>query len=101
MRMFVKKLLNWRKRTTAIHSGSLVHYLPENGVYTYFREDSKSLIMVSMNNNDTATQLNTTRFSEVTADVKSALDIFTNKRTEFGDLIDVPAKTAVVFELEK
>ena len=98
---FVKTLLNWRKRTTAIHSGSLVHYLPENGVYTYFREDSKSLVMVAMNNNDTATQLNTTRFSEVTADVKSVLDIFTNKRTEFVDLIEVPAKTAVVFELEK
>lgn len=98
---FVKKLLNWRKRTAAIHNGSLVHYLPENGVYTYFREDSNALVMVAMNNNEAATQINTTRFSEVTAGVKSALDIFTNKRTEFGDIIEVPAKTAVVFELEK
>ncbi len=37
---FTKELLNWRKGATAIHNGSLKHFVPEDGVYVYFRKNA-------------------------------------------------------------
>lgn len=97
---FVKTLLNWRKQTSAVHNGSLVHYLPEDGVYTYFRQDDKALVMVVMNNNEKAKKVATERFSEVTDLAKSKLNVLSGESSDYGATIRVPAKTALVFELK-
>lgn len=41
MQGFVKRILNWRKRASAIHQGETTHYVPENGVYVTFRYDDR------------------------------------------------------------
>ncbi len=97
---FVKRLLNWRKSATAVHSGKLVHYLPEDGVYVYFRYDTKQKVMVMMNNNKESATLSTDRFAEVTEGVSSMTNVMTGAKHTFGGSIDVPAKTAMVLELK-
>ena len=97
---FVRKLLNWRKQATAIHYGKLTHYLPKEGIYTFFRQDDNQLVMVVMNNNLEEKEVATQRFSEVAGGVTSKKDIFSGKTSDYKSTIKVPAKTALVFELQ-
>lgn len=96
---FVKTLLNWRKSASAIHSGSLVHYLPEDGVYVYFRANDQQLVMVLMNNNQEEVEVDTTRFKETSKAASSMKNVMTGARKDYGRSITVPARTAAVFEL--
>ena len=41
--LFTKQLLNWRKNSLAVTKGTLTHYLPQNGVYVYFRKYKNEL----------------------------------------------------------
>ena len=49
---FLSKLLNWRKNCDAIAYGSLKHFMPENGIYTYRRKLNDKEVIVMMNGND-------------------------------------------------
>ncbi len=100
MQSFVKALLNWRKQSSAIHSGRLTHYLPKDGVYTFFRFTDDEVVMVLMNNNDSPTDLNLSRFSERTNGKKTMTNVFTKAATPLPEVYRVPAKSAQVFELK-
>jgi len=45
---FMKTLLNWRKTSKVIHSGKLMHFAPNEGVYVYFRYDQNNKVMVGI-----------------------------------------------------
>ena len=98
---FTKALLNWRKNSKAIKQGKLKHYIPEEGVYVYFRYLQDEAVMVIINNNEESRTFKTDRFSENLDGYSSGTDIIT--RTYFDQLrmISVPAMTARVIELKK
>ena len=52
--IFMKKLLNWRKNSTAVHNGELKHFAPSynNEVYTIVRFNKNSLVMLILNNEE-------------------------------------------------
>jgi glycosidase len=62
MQQYVKQILNWRKTATAIQNGKLIHYVPEKGVYVYFRYNDEQQIMVVLNKNTTSQTLQLDRF---------------------------------------
>lgn len=98
---FTKALLNWRKNSKAIKEGKLKHYIPEEGVYVFFRYLQDEAVMVIINNNEESRTFKTDRFSENLDGYSSGTDITT--RTYFDQLrmISVPAMTARVIELKK
>ena len=46
---FVKQLANFRLTSSAIKFGKLMQYIPQNGVYTYFRYNEEQTIICIMN----------------------------------------------------
>lgn len=100
MQGFVKKLLNWRKTSSAIHSGNLVHYLPKDGVYAYFRSSGNEQVMVLMNNNDSSSLVDLSRFQIELNDHKTLHNILYEKTMLIPTAMPVPAKTALIFELK-
>ena len=46
---FVKQLANFRLTSSAIKFGKLMQYIPQNGVYTYFRYNEEQSIICIMN----------------------------------------------------
>lgn len=98
---FTKALLNWRKNSKAITQGKLKHYIPEEGVYVYFRYIENEAVMVVINNNEESRTFKTDRFNENLTGYSSGTDIIS--RTYFDQLrmISVPAMTARVIELKK
>lgn len=97
---FIKKLLNWRKKATVVHNGQLTHFMPQNGVYVYFRYNADEKLMVVLNKNEQAQTLDLRRFAEMIHNVSSGEDIVSGKSFALKDKLTVPAKTPLVLELK-
>jgi len=95
---YFRKLANYRKNTTALQTGKLMQYVPENGVYVFFRYDAAKTVMIICNTNDKESSVETARFTERTARFKNAKNIITDEQTGL-ERITIPAKSTQVFEL--
>jgi len=92
--------LNWRKNNAVIHDGKLTHFGPENGVYVYFRHSEKGKVMVVMNKNSTSKSLSMGNYAELIKPGAQLTDVLSDKTQVLGANLEVPAKTALVFEVK-
>lgn len=76
---WLKQLLNWRKTATAIHEGKLLHFVPEQSVYVYFRSNGSQTFMVVLNKNKKPHTLALGRFAEALGDAKEAKDVLSGR----------------------
>ena len=98
---YLKTLLNWRKQTPVIHTGKFMHFIPENGLYVYFRYNDAESVMVVLNNNEEARSLDTKRFHERLNGYSSGKNVVTNETLSNLQNISLPAKSATIIELKK
>ena len=96
---FMKTLINWRKKTPVVHSGKLMHFSPDFGVYVYFRYNENDKVMVVLNKNTEDFELNLGRFEEMLDGEKSGLNILDGKEYKLEDKLNVPARSPMVLEL--
>ncbi len=98
---FVRTLLNWRKNNPVIHTGAMKHFIPENGVYVYFRYNADKKVMVVLNSADGEPKtLDMKRFAEVLGDSDSGVDVISGKKyTGLQQALTVPAKSVLILEL--
>jgi neopullulanase len=99
MSSYLKKILNWRKNAEAIHTGKLKHYIPQDGVYVYFRYNDKQTVMVAINNSEQERNLNTAVFSEFLSKFASATDIISGKIIDTRSDISIPPMSGMILEL--
>ncbi len=97
---FMKKLLNWRKNKKVIHSGKLMQFAPEDGIYVYFRYDDSDVIMIILNKNEHETEVELAQFNEMLNGFSSAQDMITTKKIKLEKSVMVPTKSALILELE-
>jgi neopullulanase len=97
---FIKKILNWRKNQPVIHTGELLHFIPEKGVYVFFRYNENKKVMIILNKNEQAYTLQLDRFSEIMDGVSKAKDILTDKSFNLNDSIELTAKQPMILELD-
>jgi neopullulanase len=98
---FTKKLLNWRKKNTAVQTGKFIHYVPQNNVYVYFRYDKTKTVMVVLNNNSKEQTVFLNRFSENLKDFTKGTDVLSGKSFNFTNTsISVKGKTPLIIELQ-
>ncbi|WFO18131.1 cyclomaltodextrinase C-terminal domain-containing protein [Cellulophaga baltica 4] len=99
---FVKKLLNWRKSTTVIHSGSLKHFAPKNKeeVYVFFRYNNQKKIMVILNKNTEDVLLDLTTYREILGDSLSGREVLNDIRINAASKLSVKARNAMIIEVE-
>lgn len=98
---YLKKLLNWRKQNPVIHTGKLKHYVPEKDTYVYFRSNSEKTVMVVINQNKKAQNLNLNRFSESLGAFISGKDVISGKEFDFSKAsISLAPNTSVLLELK-
>ncbi|MBA7587420.1 hypothetical protein ES708_29449 [subsurface metagenome] len=97
---FFRKLLNWRKENPVIHTGKLTHFVPENGVYVYFRYNDKKKVMIILNKNEKNHHLNLERFNEIMGNCTKGKDVLSEKVYNLSNEIVLPASTPLVLELQ-
>ncbi len=95
---YIKKLANHRKNNTALQTGKMMQYVPENGVYVYFRYDQSKTVMVVYNSRDKEQTITTERYSERIKGAQKAKNIITDEVDDLSALT-VPSKSTLVLEL--
>lgn len=96
----LKQLLDWRKTSPAVHYGKLLHFIPEGGVYTYFRMLDDEVVMVMINNSKEKKNIDTNRFSEIAAGLLQATDVMTGEAVMLKNDISLSPRSARIFELK-
>ena len=96
---FTQKLLQWRKNKAVIHFGKMLHYVPENDVYVYFRYDETERVMVVVNNNLESQTLHTSRFEEGLNQLKRGFEIITEQEFLLEKELTIPGQTVYIIEL--
>lgn len=96
MQSYLKKLLNYRKTSKAIHEGKTVHFAPENGVYVLFRILGDETVMYIMNKNESPVVLDLGRFEEIGLKGKSVKNIITGHQFFWGDNITLKEKGSTI-----
>ncbi|AFD07364.1 glycoside hydrolase family 13 protein [Solitalea canadensis] len=98
---FFKTLANYRKTSDALQNGKLMQYVPENGIYVYFRYTNSQTVMVIVNTNDTPQTLNTKRFTDRINSFSTAKDVVSGNQHNKIEEIKLPATSTLVLELGK
>ncbi len=98
---YTKTLANFRKSSSAIKTGKMMQYVPDNNVYTYFRYDGKQTIMIVMNMGNDSKTIQTDQFSERTNGFTKARNIINGTTNNLNEPWEIPAKTSWVLELMK
>lgn len=98
---FMKKLIAYRKENTALQSGRLTQFVPEKGIYCYFRYNDEKSIMVLSNTHNKQQSLSIDRFKEFIYPGQKIKDIFTGQITTLESIISLKPYHTYVFELVK
>jgi len=97
---YVKKLANYRKNNEVLQTGKLMQFIPEEGIYVYFRYNAQKTVMVVMNSNGEEKKLATARFAERILSARKAKNVVTDTIIDNISEIKVPGTSTLVLELQ-
>ena len=93
------KLLNWRKEKAVIHTGKLMQFAPEDGVYSFFRYNEKETVMIIFNKNDKETAVSMDKYNEMIGDKSNAFDVLNDRIFSLESTLRISPKTALILEI--
>ena len=97
---YLKKLIIWRKGKSVIHTGKMLHYLPKEGVYAFFRYNDKENILVVFNNNAEEKPFKAAHYSEGLKGAVKGYEVISGKTIDDLASLRIPAHSAMVVELK-
>lgn len=97
---FTKKLLNFRKDAEVLHFGKLLHYIPQDNVYVYFRLLPGQGVMVILNNSPESRELDLARYAEGLKGSKTGRDIISGTQYDLKGTLSIPGKSPLILELK-
>jgi glycosidase len=99
---FIKTLADWRKNNKPVTEGKLLHFVPENNVYAYFRYTQDEAVAVFLNNHDTDEKIvNLKRFNEILKNYSIGINIITKEENDLSQILKIPNESAIILELKK
>ncbi len=98
---FLRTLLHYRYRTSALYAGRLMHFVPERGVYVYFRYNDAQTIMVVLNTAKEERLLEFERFAERLQGFRTGRDVLSGQTVPLNRPLTMQAFTPLVLELER
>lgn len=96
---YTKLLLNYRKNNPVLQNGKMKQFIPENGLYIFFRYNDTKTIMVVANNNLIKSHLQLSRFAEMLAGKTTGIEITSGKTSSLLNQLTIQPKTVLVFEI--
>jgi glycosidase len=94
----IRALARYRKSNPDLFKGDLIHFVPEKGIYVYFRQGGGKTLMCIFNPQGEQT-LALDRFRGMLGEVVSGRDILGDFDVELGDQLQIPAKKLWLIEL--
>ena len=99
MLSYTQKLGQFRKSSSAIKNGRMTQYLPNEGLYVYFRYDANQTVMCVMNTSDQGRKVNFSDFAERTNGFSGGKEVVSGQF--ISEQFNIPALSMQVIELTK
>jgi glycosidase len=96
---FFKTLAQFRKTSPAIATGKLKQFIPQNGVYVYFRIHQNQKLMCILNTGNANTMLTMEKFAEDLNSVKKLRNVISGEVSDYSKTMNVAGKSFQVYEL--
>jgi neopullulanase len=97
----MKKLGDLRQTHECIGSGKLVHYIPEDNIYVYFRSFGTKSVMVILNGNDKVKLWNKKRYVQNLGSAVMGTDLMTGSNISLEEGISVAAFGFKIIEINQ
>ncbi len=97
---YLRSILQFRKTSEAIMKGNMKQFLPQDGIYCYFRYTDNQTVMIVVNNNEGAKDVKIKRFDEMNIVGRQARDVVTGKVSELKDTHKFAGKTVTILEIK-
>ena len=101
MQQYLRLLLQFRKNNKAIHEGRVIHFSPKDGVYLMFRILDDDIVVLLLNKNTEAYELNLNRFKEIGLDDRALFDPITGKEIIWEGSMNLVQKGALILTTSK
>ncbi|HSP11008.1 MAG TPA: alpha-amylase family glycosyl hydrolase, partial [Salegentibacter sp.] len=89
MQDFLKKILNYRKNSEAIHSGKTLHFAPQDGVYVLARQTEDESVVIILNKNKENFSLDLKRFEQLGLDGKNLKNLISEETFEWNNSLEL------------
>lgn len=96
MQFFLKKILNYRKTSDAIHNGKTIHFAPQNGIYVLFRKMNDEVVVLIINKNKSPVNLDVKRFKEIGIDGQELKNIISGVVIPWNDTLRLDSKGSIL-----
>ena len=98
---FTRNLLNWRKNKEVIHTGRMKHYIPQDGIYVYFRYDDHESVMIILNTNKKESKtIRKDKYIESMEGFTRGVDVNTGRVIDDLSAFEVEPESAMIIELK-
>jgi neopullulanase len=97
---YTKAIAQFRKSSSALKTGKMMQFVPEDGVYVYFRYDNNQTVMCIMNTNEREMPLDGARFVERTGTFQLGKDVVNGNLLDIRNTMVLPPKTLQVLVLQ-
>ena len=97
---YFQQLANFRKNSPAIKQGTLKQYIPQNGVYVYFRLHEKQKLMCIVNTSADEAAIELDRYNEILTGSTRLVNAMTGNVIIKTSRFTIPSKSFQIFELK-
>ncbi|PCI31975.1 MAG: alpha-amlyase [Flavobacteriaceae bacterium] len=97
MQLFMKKILNYRKTSEAIHKGKTIHFSPEKGVYVLSRVLNNETVVIILNKNKETISLDLNRFKELGLDAKKMKNVVSEDAIIWNEVLELNERGFYMF----
>ncbi|RIA08629.1 glycosidase [Flavobacteriaceae bacterium MAR_2010_72] len=96
MQSYLKKILNYRKSSKAIHEGRTLHFAPEYGVYVLFRIIEGETVVLILNKNEEPVDLDLNRFEESGLNGKTLKNVVSGESVIWSNTLKLNKKGSFI-----
>jgi neopullulanase len=97
----VSSLANFRKQSSALKTGKFMQYVPQNGLYVYFRYDETQTIMCIMNTHHQPHQIKFSNYAERTSSFSKGTHVVEGVEIDLASTQTIEANQMWILELKK
>jgi glycosidase len=98
---YIRKLAVFRRQSTAIASGKLMQFQPQDGIYVYFRYDTSQTVMCILNTKSQQVTLPTDRFRERLTGYSRGKNVVSGETVSVEKELSLPPQSLTVLALGK
>lgn len=97
---WLSRLLHWRQGNKVISEGSMIQFMPHNGIYAFARQRDGKTVITILNGTTKTEMFDVKRYAEVIGGAKQGRDILTNQVINLDvDNITMQPRESLIIEL--